>query len=172
MSGCSRAANTNHGKATAANNNTPLNQGRAHTLRHCRVHVTQRQSTKPGSNKPIKPLLKTAIAQAMNPARAQHACTPSACIKALAKHHIPTPIQVATIMSWFTYWPPIKNAKLLPNIQAARLATATPAMCRAHAQRKPHIKKACSTTGRRAAQGLTPSTAMALASNQYSKGGL
>ena len=172
MPGVARSANTNHGTAMSANKATPLNQGNCATLRHCRVQVIHTNSTRPGSTRPIKPLLSTPKAQATKPARAQPACTDPGCSSARAKHQMAIPIQVATIVSWLTYWPPIKNAALAPSIQTARRATVSPAQCRAHSHSRAHISTACAAMTSRAVQGDAPNTANTLASSQYSSGGL
>ena len=169
MPGCARSANTNHGTAIATNNASPLTQGKDHTLRHWRVQLIQTNNTKPGNNKPIKPLLSTPKAQATKPARAQPACVcpcASWCMNARAKQTMATLIHVATSMSWLMYWPPIKNAALAPSIQAARCATTRPAHARAHTHMRAPIVTACKATTQRAAQTVGPHTANEAASSQ------
>jgi len=127
MSGCSCAASTNHGKATAKNNSTPLTQGSAQTLRHCQVHNTHKVSTnrQQQANQALaQHTQRTGHKAGTGPVR-MHT---RGMHQARAKHQIATPIQVATTMSWLRYCPPTKNAKLVPNIQAARHAVAAPAM--------------------------------------------
>ena len=155
-----------------ANSASPLSQGRCSSLRHWRVASTQAPITRPGSATPIRPLVSRPSAQAAKPARAQPACGRSPSQSANTKHQMALAIQAATPMSWLTYCPPIRKPALAPSIQAARRARAASARRRPASQTPASISVASSTPGTRAAQGVTPSTAMLTACSQWVSGGL
>ena len=145
----------------------PRSQGKEITFRHCQVHVSQSTSTKPGNSKPMSPLLNTPKAQAKTPLKAQPTCGRSRpCSNDQPRQKIATLIQLATSMSWLTYCPPMRNARLLPSIQTARCAKAGPPQRRATCHMTTSIKRACNAGTQRKAQAWTPSTAIEVASSQ------
>ncbi len=83
-----------------------------------------------------------------------------------------TPIHEATSMSWLTYCPPSKKARLVPSMSAARRATASVVVVRAARYSATSMIPAWTAGTSRADQGETPKVANDRACSQCNSGGL
>ena len=93
-------------------------------------------------------------------------------MKANAKHQMATPIQVPTIMSWLMYWPPTRNARLVPSMITTRRARASVLRVRVARYSSTSISPTCSAGTKRSDRACTPKVASDAASSQCSSGGL